>query len=108
MTDGMQRLRGMLGFAMRAGKLIIGTELVCSAMSSKKAPKLVVVSQGASNGTKNKISYKCEFYNIKMVQINMSTDELGRLLGKTYTPAVIGIMDEGFANEIEKLSIGYP
>ena len=55
MTDGMQRLRGMLGFAMRAGKLIIGTDLVCSAMSSKKAPKLVVVSEGASDGTKKKI-----------------------------------------------------
>ena len=43
-----------------------------------------------------------------MVQIDISTDELGHLLGKTYTPAVIGVMDDGFANEIEKLSIGYP
>ena len=108
MTNDTQRLRGMLGFAMRAGKLIIGTELVCSSMASKKQPKLVIVSNGASDGTKNKISYKCEFYKIKMVQIDISTDELGHLLGKTYTPAVIGVMDEGFANEIEKLSIGYP
>ncbi len=108
MADAMQRLRGMLGFAMRAGKLIIGTEIVCASMSNKHKPKIVVVSFGASDGTKKKISYKCEFYNIKMVQINISTDELGRLLGKTYSPAVIGIMDEGFANEIEKLSIGYP
>ena len=108
MSEGIQRLRGMLGFAMRAGKLIIGTEIVCSAMSGKNKPKLVIVSSGASDGTKKKISYKCEFYKIKLVQIDISTDELGRLLGKTYTPAVIGVTDEGFANEIEKLSIGYP
>ena len=96
----------MLGFAMRAGKLIIGTELVCTSLSSKRPPHLVAVSYGASDGTKKKISYKCEFYGIKTVQINLNTDELGHLLGKTYTPAVIGVMDEGFANEIEKLSIG--
>ena len=105
MTDSTQRLRGMLGFAMRAGKLIIGTEIVCSSMSGKKQPKLVVVSSSASDGTKKKLSYKCEFYKIKMVQIDINTEELGHLLGKTYTPAVIGIMDEGFAREIEKLSI---
>lgn len=105
MTDSTQRLRGMLGFAMRAGKLIIGTEIVCSSMSGKKQPKLVVVSSSASDGTKKKLSYKCEFYKIKMVQIDINTEELGHLLGKTYTTAVIGIMDEGFAREIEKLSI---
>ena len=106
MADNNQRLRGMLGFAVRAGKLIIGTDIVCSSLSSRKPPLLVVVSNGASDGTKKKISYKCEFYGIKAVQINMNTDELGHLLGKTYTPAVIGVMDEGFAKEIEKLSIG--
>ena len=97
------RLKGMLGFAMRAGKLIIGTELVCRAMASRtSAPKLVVISASASLGTKKKLTSKCEFYGIKLVQINMSTDQLGDLLGKTYSPAVLGITDEGFAREIEK------
>ena len=96
----------MLGFAMRAGKIIIGTDIVCSSLSSKKPPKLVGVSVGASEGTKNKLKFKCEFYGIKMVQINLSTEELGALLGKTYTPAVIGITDEGFAKEIESITRG--
>ena len=106
MTDSRQRLKGMLGFAMRAGKLIIGTELVCQALSSRKPPFIVAVCNTASDGTKKKISTKCEFYGIKMVQINMSTEELGALLGKTYTPAVLGVMDSGFAKEIEKQAIG--
>lgn len=106
MINKSQRLLGMLGFAMRAGKIIIGTEIVCKAMATKQAPKLVIVSVSASDGTKKKLTTKCEFYGIKMVQINMSTDELGSILGKTYSPAVVGIADEGFANEIEKLNDG--
>ncbi len=96
-----QRTRGMLGFAMRAGKLLIGTEIVCKAMAHGNI-KLAVVSSFASDGTKKKLSTKCEFYNVKIVHIDISTDELGTLLGKSYAPAVIGVIDEGFAAEIEK------
>ena len=99
-----QRLRGMLGFAMRAGKLLIGTEIVCKAMANPKSGlKLAIVSSEASDGTKKKISTKCEFYGLKMVQIKMSTDDLGSLLGKTYSPACVGVTDAGFAAEIEKI-----
>ena len=107
MKNPNQRLCGMLGFAMRAGKVIIGADLVCRAIANKKtAPSLVVVSHSASDGTKKRICSKCEFYGIKTVQIKMSTDELGELLGKTYAPAVLGITDEGFAREIEKSAVG--
>ena len=97
------RLRGMLGFAMRAGKISIGTELVCTAMASKKnPPKLVLVASSASEGSKKKVFTKCEFYEIKAVQLNMSAEELGSLLGKSFAPVTLGIMDEGFASEIIK------
>ncbi len=96
-----QRTRGMLGFAMRAGKLLIGTEIVCKAMA-KGNIKLVLISSEASDGTKKKLLVKCEFYNVRIIQLNISTDSLGTLLGKSYSPAVIGVTDEGFADEIEK------
>ena len=104
MASGEERLRGMLGFAMRAGKLAIGTETVCKAMASKSAPKLVVIASDVSNSTLKKIVTKCEFYGIKSVQINIGADELGDLIGKTFSPATVGIMDEGFASQILKLS----
>lgn len=104
MATGEERLRGMLGFAMRAGKLAIGTETVCKAMATKAAPKLVVIAADVSAGTFKKIVTKCEFYGIKSVQINIGADELGDLLGKTYSPATVGVMDSGFAEQIQKLS----
>lgn len=106
MAEVNRRILGMLGFAMRAGKLIIGTELICRAMPNmgKNSVKLVVISAYASEATKKKLSCKCEFYKIPSVQIDIKTEELGSLLGKTYAPACIGITDVGFAREIEKAS----
>lgn len=98
------RLCGMLGFAMRAGKVIIGTELVCSSMAKrgKDAPRLVLISSTASDGTRKKILTKSEFYHIEATTIEIDSDELGRLLGKLYAPAVVAITDDRFAEEIRR------
>lgn len=98
------RLKGMLGFAMRAGKVIVGTELVCSAMASrsKDRARLVLVAQSASDGTKKKVLTKAEFYGVEAFIVNIDSDELGRLLGKLYTPATVAITDDRFALEISR------
>ena len=101
-NDVMKRALGMLGLAMKAGKVVIGTEQTV-AFLQKRRIKLVLVSGSASDGTKKKISSKCEFYKIRMIELKIDTDELGRLLGKTYTPAVVGITDENFSNTITKI-----
>ena len=107
MTDNQsnQRLFGMLGLAMRAGKVIVGTEQVCIGLAKKKV-HLVLISTEASEGTKKKIGFKCEFYKVRSLEVNISTEELGRLLGKTYGPAAIGIADENFAVTISSIISG--
>lgn len=91
----------MLGFAMRAGKLTIGTDAVCQELRKKPVKvKLVLLSESASAGTKKKITTKCEFYNAPLREIAIIAEELGDLLGKTYAPAVVAVCDEGFAKEI--------
>ena len=94
----------MLGFAMRAGKVIIGTDLVCGSLSKRGngAVETVLLCTAASDGTKKKIRNKCEFYGRELREIDIDPSELGRLLGKTYSPMVVGITDPGFANEIRK------
>ena len=104
MANGEQRLRGLLGFAMRAGKVVIGTDAVCTAMRTKNPPKIVVVASDVSENTLKKISTKCEFYKIKSVQLNIGADELGDLLGKTSSPAAVGITDDGFAEQIDRIT----
>jgi ribosomal protein L7Ae-like RNA K-turn-binding protein len=92
----------MLGLAMKAGKVVIGTEQVI-AFLQKNRLKLVLLSGTASEGTQKKIRFKCEFYKTPTCVLDTDTDELGRLLGKTYAPAVVGITDENFSNVITKL-----
>ena len=89
----------MLGLAMRAGRVIIGTEQVCVHMKKGKI-KLALVTRDASPATKKKIVVKCEFYGVTSLEINLDSADLGPLLGKTYTPMVVGLTDEGFAKEI--------
>jgi ribosomal protein L7Ae-like RNA K-turn-binding protein len=95
----------MLGLAMKAGKVVIGTEQVIAYLQKGKL-SLVLVSGNASEGTKNKIRFKCEFYKTTLTEVEVETDELGRLLGKTYAPAVVGITDENFSKTIGKILSG--
>ena len=99
-----QRLYGMLGFAMRAGKLIIGTELVCRAMPTGRA-KLVLVSKSASEATKKKLFVKSDYYSISAIEVDIDTERLGNLLGKGYAPAAVAVTDDGFAEEIKKATV---
>lgn len=99
-----QRLCGMLGFAMRAGRLVIGTDPVCTAMakSTRARPRLVLISDGASDNTKKKLTTKGEFYKIQTVTVALDTDTLGHLLGKSYAPVCVGVCDDAFAKEIRR------
>ena len=93
----------MLGFAMRAGKVLIGCDLVCRALpkSGEGRVELVMVCAEASDSTKKKITTKCAFYNTDLIEIPLTLEELGHLLGKTYGPAVVAIRDSGFARELK-------
>ena len=104
-SNVISRVVGMLGLAMKAGKVVIGTEQVITFLKKGKL-ELVLLSGNASDGTKKKITLKCEFYNTRTEQIEISTDEMGRILGKTYTPAVVGITDENFSRAIINLLYG--
>lgn len=101
-----EKLKGMLGLAMRAGKIVVGTEQICGAMARERQgrPCLVIISEGASEASKKKLSVKAEFYGIDVITVKMDMEELGRILGKTYTPAGVAVIDKGFARQIKLLS----
>ena len=92
----------MLGFARRAGKLIIGTELCCRAMAEhgEKKPKLIAAASDISDGTKKKILTKAAFYQIDAVILPLTMAGLGKQIGKTAPPACVAVTDVRFAEEI--------
>ena len=94
----------MIGFARRAGKTVIGTDLICRAMP-KGGVKLVVISESASELTKKKLTVKSDFYGIKSIEAGIDTESLGRILGKSGAVAAVAIQDERFAEEIVKAAV---
>ncbi len=102
MAVDVRQISGMLGLARRAGKLIVGTDQVCTAMAKtgEDRVRLVLVSYTASNLTKKKMTVKSAFYDIPIREVMIDTQELGRLLGKATTPAVVAVTDEHFAHKI--------
>lgn len=98
------RLFGMLGFAMRAGRVTVGTEMTLAGVkkTGKGRVKLVLVAGTASCATVKKIKSKCEFYGVECIITDISASTLGERLGKLYAPSAVGITDDGFAEEIRK------
>jgi ribosomal protein L7Ae-like RNA K-turn-binding protein len=94
----------MLGFAMRAGKLVLGCDLICRAMA-KGGVKLVLIARDASGATKKRMTTKSEFYGISAIEADIDAERLGKLLGKTYPATAVAVMDNGFAEEIKKASV---
>lgn len=104
MANGIERIKGMLGFAMRAGRVILGTELILSSMSVKGngRARLVIVSTEASDATRSKLEAKGRLSGVPVIAVAIGMEELGRLLGKTYAPCAVAISDDGFASQIVK------
>ena len=102
MGNNIQRISGMLGFARKTGKTVIGTEMVCRMMPKNGFIKLVVISGGASDSTKKKLTVKCDFYKIPSVVAEIDTEALASLLGKSGAVAAVAVTDDRFAEEIRK------
>ena len=102
MAKGLERIKGMLGFAMRAGKAVLGTDLILSSMSIKGKGRVwvVVISCEAADNAREKLVTKARYADIPVVEVEIGMSELGKLLGKTYAPVAVAITDEGFAKEI--------
>ena len=95
------RFFGMLGFAMRAGKLTVGTDMTLAGVTGGKGKiKLVLVSADASDATKKRLINKCGYYGVECIVTAISASELGERLGKLYAPSAVGVTDAGFATEL--------
>lgn len=90
----------LLGLAARARKLISGEELVLKELRKKKL-QLVLLAADASEGTKKKVTNKCEYYKVP-IRIIGDRSAIGQAIGKGER-VVIGVIDNGFAKKLISL-----
>lgn len=93
------KILGLIGLAMKAGKVSFGADSVEENILKKKV-KLVIISEESSERTKNKFITICEKYNIPII-IYGDIESLSKSIGKS-NKAIVGIKDINFAESIQK------
>lgn len=90
---------GMIGMAMKAGKVASGEFATEKAVKTGKAA-LVIVSEAASENTKKKFRNMCDYYQVPIYFFG-EKKELGHAIGKEFR-ASLAVLDDGLAKAIEK------
>jgi len=75
----MTPISGLLGLCSRAGQITLGTDMVIQEIRSGRAG-LVLLDEGASQGTKKKISDACAYRSVPLHR--MPEGEIDRACGK--------------------------
>ena len=94
---------GLIGLAMKAGKVCFGADSVEENIIKQKV-KLLIISEESSERTKNKFVKICQKNNIPVI-IDGDIEALSKSIGKT-NKAIIGIKDINLSNEIKKINDG--
>ena len=87
----LKQLLFSIGLARKAGKVTVGTDMVCDEIRKNKI-YLVLAAKDVSDNTKKKITDCCAYYKVKLHVCDLTKEALGKAIGKPFA-ACIGISD---------------
>lgn len=90
---------GLIGLAMKAGKICFGADSVEENIIKNKV-KLLIIAEDGSERTKNKFIKLCKKYNVPVI-IDGNIEIISKSIGKN-NKAIIGVKDLNFAESIQK------
>ena len=92
-----------LGLCRRAGALVCGTPMICTALrGGAKKPLMVLAASDVSEGTLKKLTDKCSFYETPLFRIDATGEELASAVGKSGSLAAVAVTDKNLAALVEK------
>ena len=94
------RLLGMLGMAVRAGKVSFGVFMTEKALDEGRA-HLVIAAEDTGASNRRKIEGKCQATETEIIFYS-DKNSLSRAIGKKDVP-VVAVCDEGFSKAIVKI-----
>ena len=95
-----EQLLFAIGLARKAGKMIVGTDAVFDEIRKRKV-LIVLCAKDVSDNTKKKISDCCTYHNVKLYCSDLSKNDLGHAIGKSYA-ACVGITDQNLSELISR------
>ena len=97
----MEQFISALTLSKRAGKLLLGFDVVKEAVQNRTA-KLIVLANDLSPKTKKEVRFLLESQPVPVLEPPLKMDEIWYLLGKK--AGVIAITDDGFAKKLLSLA----
>lgn len=94
------RLLGMLGLAVRAGKVSFGVFMTEKALDEGRA-KLVIAAEDIGQSNRRRIENRCSEWDVPLIFYSDKAS-LSRAAGKKDMP-VAAVLDEGFSKAIVKI-----
>ena len=102
MRSPNDRLKGMIGLAKKAGRAVSGTELVNDAVRRGKMEH-VYISCDASQNTHKRLTNCCLYYKVGYTVTALSSMEIAKAIGRQSPVAAVGITDNNFTAQINKI-----
>lgn len=93
------KILSYVGLAVKSGNVASGEFLTEKAVKDGRA-RLVLVAEDSSDNTKKKFMNMCEFHHVPLYFFG-TKESLGHGMGKEMR-ASLAILDQGFANAMEK------
>lgn len=103
MINNKNKVYGLIGLSMKAGKLVFGTES-CLDMINKRKIKLIILAEDSSERTIDNFKKRCKENNIP-VYIFGDKESISKSIGKN-NKAVLGIREKNLAEAIKKILDG--
>ena len=92
-----------LGLCKRAGALVCGTPMICTALrDGKQKPLIVVAASDISDGTRKKLTDKCSYYETRLVTIEADGETLAAAVGKSGFLAAVAVTDKNLSELVKK------
>ncbi len=109
MSGAVDREKGLLsviGLCRSAGRLVMGTEMICEALKKRGVGKnfediIVIEASDTSENTHKRITDRCSYYNVRYIRIESDRLSLGKAIGRGEVGAVM-VNDESFCRAIDK------
>ncbi len=95
-----EQLLFAIGLARKAGKMSVGTEMVCEDIRRKKA-KIVLYASDLAANTEKRITDCCRHYGAVCQKCAATKEELGAAIGKSFA-ACISVTDENLSKLISR------
>ena len=99
-----EKALGLLGLATRAGRVIAGVPLICTALQKgkrDKTPVLVLLAADASQNTQKRVTDRTAHYGVPLIPLSIDCATLALRVGKRDgAVAAVGITEPELARAI--------